>query len=269
MKVLDKVFVVTGGGSGLGREMVLELLRRGANVAAVDINEITLNETKELSSEFEGKLSTHKVDITNKDMVANLPEKILSIHGSIDGLINNAGIIQPFIPVNEMDFETINKVMQVNFFGALYMVKAFLPVLLKRPEAHLVNVSSMGGFFPFPGQTLYGASKAALKLLTEGLYTELLNTNVNVTLVLPGSMGTNIMKNSGVKMNSGMEKMQNKVKVLSADKAAQIIIDGIEKNKVRILVGTDAKFMDILYRLFPKTAPRIFSKLIGSKLIGK
>ncbi|MGD9147683.1 MAG: SDR family oxidoreductase, partial [Anaerolineae bacterium] len=170
MKVQDKVIVVTGGGSGIGRELVLNLLSTGASVAAVDINESALQETLELAGDKSVKLSTHVVDITHKDAVAKLPEQAISEHGAVDGLINNAGIIQPFFRVGDLDYAAIERVMNVNFFGTLYVTKAFIPHLLERPEAHIVNVSSMGGFLPVPGQSVYGASKAAVKLLTEGLH---------------------------------------------------------------------------------------------------
>ncbi|OMF28233.1 SDR family NAD(P)-dependent oxidoreductase [Paenibacillus sp. FSL H8-0259] len=112
-------------------------------------------------------------------------------HGKVDGIINNAGIIHPFLKVNELEYDKIKLVMDINFYGTLYMVKSFLPYLLKRPVVHIANVSSMGGFLPVPGQTIYGASKAAVKLLTEGLRAELKDTNVKVTLVFPGGVSTN------------------------------------------------------------------------------
>ena len=198
MKVQNKVIVVTGGGNGIGRELVLNLLARGASVAAVDVNESALGETVKFAGDKKDKLSTHVVNITDKVAVAALPEQVIARHGAVDGLINNAGIIQPFVKVNELDFAAIERVMDVNFYGTLYMTKAFLPHFLKRPEAHITNLSSMGGFLPVPGQSVYGASKAAVKLLTEGLHSELLNTNVRVTVVFPGAIGTNIAANSGV-----------------------------------------------------------------------
>src|SRR3954451_9734381 len=129
--------------------------------------------------------------------------------------------------------------MNVNFYGTLYMVKAFLPHLLTRPEAHIVNVSSIGGFLPVLGQTIYGASKAAVKLLTEGLYSELANTNVKVTVVFPGAINTNITKNSGLNVPRQSAADNKSIKILSPAKAAQIIIDGMESNQYRVLVGKD------------------------------
>jgi short-subunit dehydrogenase len=144
------------------------------------------------------------------------------------------------------------------------MVKTFLPHLLTRPEAHIVNVSSMGGFLPVPGQTIYGASKAAVKLLTEGLHSELANTNVKVTVVFPGAINTNITKNSGLANPRQASAENGSVKILSPTKAAQIIIDGMESNRYRVLVGNDAKFMDIFYRLHPGSA----AKMITGKMKG-
>ena len=169
MKIQGKTLLVTGGGSGIGRALVLNLLSRGANVAAVDVHDATIQETKQLAGTFSKNLSIHVVNITDTHAVAQLPQKIIETHGSIDGIINNAGIIQPFQKVNDLSMESIQKVMDVNFYGMLYVTKSFLPHLLERPDAHIVNISSMGGFLPVPGQTVYGASKAAVKLFTEGL----------------------------------------------------------------------------------------------------
>jgi short-subunit dehydrogenase len=256
MKVQNKVIVVTGGGNGIGRELVLNLLAKGASVAAVDINKLALEETVELSGDKKDKLTTYIVNIADKEAVEALPNQIISQHRAVDGLINNAGIIQPFVRLHDLDYGAIERVIKVNFYGTLYMTKAFLPHLLARPEAHIANISSMGGFLPVPGQTIYGASKAAVKLLTEGLHSELLSTNVRVSVVFPGAIGTNIAANSGLGNTLSMEKEHGAIKMLAADKAAQIIIDGIEQDRYRILVGSDAAFMDFIYRLSPGRAAK-------------
>lgn len=266
MRVRNKIVVVTGGGSGIGRELVLGLLSRGASVAAVDINQSALEETARIAGDRKDKLTTHIVNITDKASVETLPDQIISQHEVVDGLINNAGIIQPFVKLKDLDYEAIERVMNVNFYGTLYMTKTFLPHLLTRPEAHIANISSMGGFLPVPGQTVYGASKAAVKLLTEGLNSELLNTNVRVTVVFPGATGTNIAANSGVGAGLNMESRQGSIKMLAPAKAAQIIIDGIEQNHYRILVGSDAAFMDFACRLSPKHAARFIYQQMKSLL---
>lgn len=265
MKVSNKTIVVTGGGNGMGREMVLLLLKRGAKVAAVDINEKALAETFSLAGERSARLSTHVLDITQRSAVEAFPEEVLVKHGQVDGLINNAGIIQPFVKLNDLSYADIERVVNINFYGLLYMTKTFLPLLLKRPEAHIVNISSMGGFLPVPGQSLYGATKAAVKLMTEGLRSELLDSSVKVTVVFPGAIGTNIAANSGLKMpdtgNNG-----DTYKTLLPSKAAAIIIDGMESDAYRVMVGSDASFMDALYRLNPKFAAEFIYKKMKSLL---
>jgi NAD(P)-dependent dehydrogenase (short-subunit alcohol dehydrogenase family) len=252
MKVGGKVWVVTGGGNGMGRELVLLLLRRGARVAALDIRAEGLEETARLAAAGD-RLSTHVVDITDRDAIDALPAQVIVLHGAVDGILNNAGIIQPFVPVSRLDRGAIQRVLDVNLQGTLNMVTAFLPVLLERPEAHIANVSSMGGFFPFPGQTVYGASKAAVKLLTEGLYAELLDSPVRVSVIMPGAVTTSITENSGVSMGD-VDTSSSSMPSTSPEDAARIMIEGIERDKLHIYVGKDARFMNLAIRVAPRRA---------------
>jgi len=267
MKVKDKVIVVTGGGNGIGRELVLSLLRKGSRVAALDISREALEQTKELVCEEQReRLSLHTVNIGEKNTVDNLPEQIIEIHGGVDAIINNAGIVQPFVKVNDLDLAAIERLCHVNFFGALYMIKAFLPHLLKRPAAHIVNVASMGGFIPIPGQSIYGATKAAIKLLTEGLNSELADTNVDVSIVFPGAIRTNIMSNSGLEMPKADAEQEKKFNPMDPGKAADMIIDGMEKKEERIFVGKDSRMLNRLYRLSPGFASHLVAKKMKSLL---
>lgn len=261
MKLHNKIIVVTGAGSGMGRELTIQLVQRGARVAMADINEQNMQETAQLAGP--DKVSVHVLNVADKAAVDAFPEAVIKAHGTVDGIINNAGIIQPFVHVKDLDFERIERIMHINFYGTLYMVKAFLPHLLKRPEAHIANVSSMGGFIPFPGQTLYGASKAAVKLLTEGLYAELKNTNVRVTIIFPGAVNTNIVANSGVQLLPAAADPEQAARALPASKAATIMLDGIEKNAFRILVGSDARMLDTIYRFNPRYAVNFIVKQMG------
>ena len=263
MQIATKTFVVTGAGSGIGRELTLQLLRRGANVAGVDINPESLAQTGQLAGVGEDRFRTVALDITSREQVDQLPDTVINYFGVVDGLINNAGIIQPFKPVNDLSFDEINRVFTVNFYGTLYLTKAFLPHFLQRPEAHIVNVASMGGFMPFPGQTLYGAAKAAVKLFTEGLYAELLDTAVRVTVVFPGAIATNITENSGLgKPKAGSDAAGQ---TLSAGKAAEQILAGMERNQFRVVVGKDARFLDWLYRFSPRYATHFIQKKMKSR----
>ena len=264
MKVDRKVVVVTGAGSGLGRELVFELLRRGARVAAVDRNESALQEMRERAGAPDGAMHLFTLSVADRSRVQALPQEIESKLGAVDGVINCAGIIQPFAELVDLDYDDIDRVFDVNFRGTLYMTKAFLPSLLARPEAHIVNISSMGGFLPVPGQTAYGASKAAVKLLTEGIQAELAQTNVRITLVFPGAIATNIAANSGVALGANAEGLSWMMR--KADRAARDILDGMEKNRRRVVVGHDAKLLEVLYRIDPVRAATFVAKQMKALL---
>ncbi len=268
MNIQDKVFVVTGAGGGIGGQLVVALLSRGAKVAAVDLKQESLDALKNGLGEKAAAVSVHALNIADREAVSLLPDAVEQIHGNVDALINCAGIVQPFVRVNDLDFESIERVMNVNFYGTLNMTKAFLPRLLERPEGYIANVSSMGGFLPVPGQSVYGASKAAVKLLTEGLYAELLSTNVHVSIVFPGATNTNITENSGVAAPNipDADKAAQKFPMLSPAEAAEIIVKGIEKNQSQIFTGKDSRMMNKLYRLNPVFATRLIAKRMKALL---
>jgi len=257
MKVGGKVLVVTGGGNGIGRQVVLELLRREARVAAADIREEGLRQTAGMAAAGD-RLTTHVLDITDREATHALPARIVADHGSVDGSINVAGIIQPFVRLNDLEYEAIERVINVNLYGTIHVVKAFLPHLLERPEGHIANVSSMGGFLPVPGQTIYGASKAAVKLMTEGLYAELLETKVNVSVIFPGAVATDITSHSGVDAPVDPESAEaGSYRTTSAEDAARIIVDGIEDDRFHIYVGRDARTMNLMNRVAPRRSTHL------------
>src|SRR5690625_796744 len=134
MKIADKTFVVTGAGNGIGREVALELLRRGARVAGVDISDAALSETAALAAAAE-RFSEHPVDLADRDRVGELPAEIEASHGPIDGLINDAGLIPRFVPFAELSIEDMAQVIDVTARGTVNITKSFLDVLLARPEA--------------------------------------------------------------------------------------------------------------------------------------
>lgn len=255
MQIADRVFVVTGAGNGIGREVVLGLLRGGGRVAAVDLSDPGLAETARLAAGPEGRLTTHVLDITDRAAVERLPDQVVAAHGQVDGLINVAGIVQRFARVHELSFAEIERVLAVNFWGVVNLSKVFLPALLDRPEASLVNVSSMGALVPVPGQGAYGASKAAVKLLTEGLYAELRGTSVAVTVVFPGGVGTDILANSGVGMpGRDAQSSGTGAKLTSPADAGRQICEAVGKGSYRVRIGGDARLLDRLSRLMPQRA---------------
>jgi short-subunit dehydrogenase len=163
--------------------------------------------------------------------------------------------------VKDLDDAAIERVFAVNWWGTLYLNRAFLPVLLERPEAHIVNTSSMGGFIPVPGQTIYGASKAAVKLLTEALRAECRGTPVGITVAIPGGMATSMAANSGVSIAVDPEQAAKLAKNLTtAEAAAKAILDGIERNAYRVVIGRDAKLMDLFYRVNPSGAAALIAR---------
>ncbi len=270
MKLDGKVVVVTGGGNGIGRHLVFDLLRRGATVAAVDVRQDGLDETAALVGSgavgpvapgVEDRLGLIVADVTDRATCDSLPERVANALGPADCLINNAGIIQPFVKLNELAFDDIDRVINVNLHGPINMIKAFLPGLLERPEAHIANVSSMGGFLPVPGQTVYGATKAAVKLLSEGLQAELAETNVGVTVIMPGGVSTEITTNSGVESPIDPEEAENsRLPTTAPSDAASAILDAIEHNQSHLYIGVDSKLMNVAARVAPRRASRLVQK---------
>lgn len=257
MDISGRVFVVTGAGNGIGREVTLHLLKLGAKVAGLDLKSEWLAETATLAGAAGAGFVGYDVDITDRTKILGLPRKVEKDLGSADGVINVAGIIQPFVRVNDVDFSAIDRVIDVNLHGPINLIKAFLPGLLLKPEANLTNVSSMGSYAPVPGQTIYGASKAAINLLSEGLRSELMGTNVHVTVVYPGAIGTNIASNSGLDMSGAGESTR---KVVAPADAGRMIVEAIVADKKRIVIGQDATFMWRMNKLSPDMAAGLIYK---------
>jgi short-subunit dehydrogenase len=244
--------------------VTLQILAAGGSVAGVDLNAAGLDQTRDLAAGG-SRFTVHRIDITDRTAVEELPGAVVAAHGQVDGVVNVAGVIQKFVKIIDLPYEEVDKVMRVNFYGVLHMCKAFLPSLLTRPQAAIVNVSSMGAYAPVPGQAVYGASKAAVMLLTEALYAELLDTTVAVTVIYPGAIGTNIAANSGVSIGN-MSADDGTHKVTSPVIAGQVIVDAIRKGKFRATIGSDAAMMDKISRLDPKRAARLIAKRMGDLL---
>ncbi len=265
MQISGNVFAVTGGGNGIGREVVLGLVAKGARVAALDLNEEGLAETVKLAGANGDRISTHVVNVTDRKAVEKLPAAIIKEHGQVDGLLNIAGIIQKFVPVMQLDWDQIERVIDVNLYGVLNTCKAFLPELVKRPEAALVNVASMGAYAPVPGQGVYGATKAAVAQLSRALHSELMETGVQVTGVFPGAIGTNISINSGIMTEEQAKQMAASAgdqarKTTAPAEAGRQIIEAVEKGSYEIFIGGDAKAMSRLSRLNQKNAAGLIYK---------
>ena len=259
------VAVVTGAGGGIGRALALDLASRGAELALTDRNPETLAATAELCRASSAKVSTHVFDMADATAIAALPGAVLSGHGRVDLLINNAGVALAgdFAQIGLDDFEWL---MAINFWGPVRMCKAFLPLLRQRPAAHIVNISSLFGLLAPPGQTAYCAAKFGVRGFSESLRHELDETEVGVTVVHPGGVKTDISNNARIPAGANTpdlaERMQkfNQFLTIEPKDAAKIILDGVERRAPRVLIGADARRGDFLQRLMPGRYWRIMKR---------
>lgn len=256
MNVGGRVAVVTGAASGIGRAISLALAQRGCHLALVDKDPAGLEETAAAVRQLKVHASCHLLDVTDKPMVAQLPEQVMASHGRIDILVNNAGVALGgnFEQVSEADFDFV---MEINFHSVVRMTRAFLPHLRGSDDAQLVNLSSLYGLVSPAGQAAYSASKFAVRGFSNALRHELDCTSVAVIVVHPGGVATSIAKNARVPAGVTDEQRQRvQVKIekllrMPPQQAGDIIVRGMERRASRILVGLDAKIVAVLERLMP------------------
>ena len=250
----EKVVALTGAGSGIGRCLAIQLSQLGTHLSLADVDEEGLKQTKALLSK-DIIVSTHLVDVADRGQVYAWAEETIKAHGHVDCIINNAGVAFT-ASIEEINYKDFDWVFKIVFYGVLYGTKAFLPYLKKRPDAHIVNISSVNGFIATPRNGAYACAKHAVKALNQTLQQELKNTSVNVTSVHPGGVRTNIARNSGSDDSEEIQQERivgfDQIAGTSAEKAATIIIKSILKNRKRQLVGVDAMVIDVLSRLFPQ-----------------
>ena len=255
----NKVVVITGAGSGIGRALAIEFDKLGANLALNDFNKNTLLETIEL---LNNKNIFYDVfDVSDRLAVFEFAEKVNSHYDAVDVVINNAGIAMNGEGFEDIDLDKFERVMQVNFNGVLYGSRAFLPYLLKRPSAALVNTSSVYGLTGIAWGEAYVASKFAVNGLTQSLMQTYRDTNLSVHCVYPGGIKTNITKNS-IDYTKEADKFDEKFLIHTPEYAAKTIIKGIKKNKKRIIIGYDGKTIEYLARI----APVLGCNLVNNKL---
>jgi NADP-dependent 3-hydroxy acid dehydrogenase YdfG len=263
----NKVAVITGAGSGIGRALAQQLNSEGALLALSDVNEQGLEETK-ASLKGSEKVTLTKLDVADRSAWEQYTQNTISEFGHVDMLFNNAGVALAQT-VEDCSYEDFEWLMNINFWGVVYGTKSLLPHMLTRPEAAIVNVSSIFGIIALPTQSQYNAAKFAVRGFTESLRQEVKNSNLKVSCVHPGGIKTNIVVNG--RMHASMIGEQshaqqieefNKMARTTPAKAALTILNGVRKNKRRILIGQDAKFMDRLQRLFPEKYTDIFGALL-------
>jgi|SRR5262245_9702513 len=264
------VAVVTGAASGIGRALAVRLAREGASLAIADVRAEALDETAQTlraSAGRPGKVSAHVVDVADKERVAAFAREVVEAHGRASLLINNAGV-GLFGAAEQLSIEDIEWLMGVNFWGVVYGVKHFLPVLRRQPQAHIVNISSVFGIVGPAGHSAYAASKFAVRGFTEALRHELLGGPVKVSIVHPGGVKTNIANNArpGAGADQAAVERERAIFNLAArtspDTAADRIVRGVLRDEERILVGADAWVIDRIQRWAPVKYWRLIGKMV-------
>ncbi|HZV87885.1 MAG TPA: SDR family NAD(P)-dependent oxidoreductase [Candidatus Binatus sp.] len=259
------VAVVTGAGSGIGRALARQLAAAGSALAIADIDEKGLTETAASLPTKEAAVSTHVLDVSDEAAVRIFAEDVAARHGRVTLLINNAGValIGTF---EELSLADLRWLMGINFWGVVYGVTYFLPILKQQPRAQIVNLSSVFGIVAPVGQSAYSASKFAVRGLTEALRHELEGTSVYVSCVHPGGIHTPIAKHARLGAHASPSKHQasidffEKVTPTSPEAAAARILKGVEQREPRILIGRDARQIDIVQRLRPATYWKMMAK---------
>ncbi len=252
----QRVVVITGAASGIGRALALQLAARGASLALADRDMAGLGETRALIEKTGARCTIHDLDVADREAFEAFAGQVIADHGEVHALFSNAGVTL-VDSVESQSYEDFNWLMNINFWGVVHGTRAFLPHLQRVDEAHIVNISSVFGLMAVPMQSAYNSSKFAVRGFTEALKMEMAGSHIQVSCVHPGGIKTGIARNSrinekttGVSLEEFGAGFDAKAST-TADQAAAIIIRGVLKNKRRILVGNDARVLSLVTRLFP------------------
>lgn len=265
-----KVAAITGAGSGIGQATALALAAEGCHLALADISQSGLDETQAKIGNKKINVSTHLVDVGNRDAVYQFATDVVAKHGRVNIIMNNAGVGLGET-VEAMSYDNFEWLMNINFWGVVYGTKAFLPLLKQSGEGHIINISSIFGMIGVPTQSAYNAAKFAVRGFTESLREELELEQgcVSASSVHPGGVKTNIARNSRMgdmgALNQGshdeIAQMFEKIAMTTPESAAKTILTGVRKNQRRILIGADATLIDTTQRLLPSGYQRILERL--------
>jgi NADP-dependent 3-hydroxy acid dehydrogenase YdfG len=263
-----KVAAVTGAGSGIGQALALELARSGASVAISDVDTEGLAQTEEQLKAIGAPVRSDRLDVTEREAFQIYADQIKEHFGKVNQIYNNAGIAFTG-DVEITEFKDIERVMDVDFWGVVNGTKAFLPHLIASGDGHIVNVSSLFGLMSMPGQAAYNSAKFAVRGFTEALRQELvLNRDpVKVTSVHPGGIKTAIARNGltaeGVDPEAQYKFFDRRLASTTPQRAAEIILEAVRKNKARVLVGQDAVVLDLIVRITGSGYQRLFAPVLG------
>ena len=260
----DKVVVITGAGSGIGRALAVLAATHGARVAISDVDATGLAETATMVKEVSGlEAHTDKLDVRDREAVKAYAAAVAADLGGVDAVVNNAGVALNG-DFADLDYEALEWIMDIDFWGVVHGSKEFLPYLIESGDGRLVNISSLFGLMAVPGQSAYNAAKFAVRGMTEALRQEMVvgRKPVQVTCVHPGGIKTAIARNAravGQDQARAAELFDKKLARTSPERAAEVIIDGMLAGKARVLVGGDAKALDLMVRLLGSGYQRLVS----------
>ncbi|MDQ2708141.1 MAG: SDR family oxidoreductase [Actinomycetota bacterium] len=265
----ERVAVITGAGSGIGRALACELAGRGARLALSDVNSVAVADTAASCEKLGAQAKGYVLDVADRAAVQAHAEEVVADFGRVNLVVNNAGVAL-MATVEEMSYEDLDWIVGINFWGVIHGTKAFLPHLIGSGEGHLVNVSSVFGLVGVPTQSAYNATKFAVRGFTESLRQEMLiqRRPVGVSCVHPGGIRTNIARDARAAATSTADQCAGdffaRIARTSPEDAARTIVRGVERNRARVLIGADAHLID--------AAPRVlgsryqFFNVAGAKL---
>ena len=255
----DTHYIITGAGSGIGQALAVLAASKGAKIIASDIDEKGLEETRQKVMGQNGWINAHLLDVSDSQSITDFSEMVTNSYNPQKiVLVNNAGVALnsgTFVETPMQDFEWL---MNINLYGVIRMTKAFLPLMLEQNNGNIVNVSSIFGIMGVRYQSAYCTAKFGVKGFSDVLKFELIDTNIRVSSVHPGGIKTKIASNARVsegqnakQVAADLEKFEREALINTPEYAAEVIMRGIQKGKSRILIGRDAKILDILVRMFP------------------
>ncbi len=268
----NRVAAITGAGSGIGRALAVNLAKQHCELALSDVNEPGMAETARQCEALGVTVSQTKLDVANRQAVFDWADKVVETHGQVHMIFNNAGVALSGT-VDALSIEDYEWIMDINFWGVIYGTKAFLPYLERSGDGHIINISSVFGLTSQPLMSGYNASKFAVRGFTESLRQdlELTGAKVSCTCVHPGGIKTNIAKAARVSDSVAEITGESKEETLkkyekmflhTPDSAAKVILNGVSKNKRRVLIGADARVFDGLARVLPSGYQKLFTKAI-------
>jgi len=270
-RLAGRVAAITGAGSGIGRALAVDLARRGNRLAISDVNEEGLEKTRAQAAELGAEVSAQRVDVADREAVQAWAEAVETEQGAVHMLFNNAGVALG-ASLENVSYEDFEWLMGINFWGVVHGTRAFLPILKRQDEGHIVNISSVFGLIAFPMNGTYNAAKFAVRGYTEALRMELKmkGSTVSATCVHPGGIKTSIAHNARVYEETGRSETAGDEFVAMArttpEDCARQILRGVERDAPRVLVGPDARVIDTVQRLVPTGYQGLLWRLVKRRL---